>query len=55
MEDLLIDRDLWDVIDVNVSRPTDPTIAAQYDILDHKAKGIIRLWLAESILINVHE
>ena len=55
MEDLLIDRDLWDAIDENKLRPTYPTLAAQYDVIDRKAKGLIRLCLAESIMINVHE
>lgn len=55
MEDLLIDRDLWDAVDENKSRPADPTLAAQYDVMDRKAKGLIRLCLADSILINVHE
>ena len=55
MEDLLIDRDLWDAVDENKFRPTDLTLAAQYDVTDRKAKGLIRLCLAYSILINVHE
>lgn len=55
MEDLLFDRDLWDAIDENKLRPTDLTLAAQYDVIDRKAKGLIRLCLAELILINVHE
>ena len=55
MEDLLIDRDTWDAIDENKLRPTDTTLAAQYDVTDRKAKGLIRLCLADSILINVHE
>ena len=55
MEDLLIDRDLWDAVDANVQRPSDPTTAAQYDVMDRKAKGLIRLCLADSVLINVHE
>ena len=55
MEDLLIDRDLWDAVDANVQRPSDPTAAAQYDVMDRKAKGLIRLCLADSVLINVHE
>ena len=29
MEDLLIDRDLWDVVDENVSRRTNPSQATQ--------------------------
>ena len=55
MEDLLIDGDLWDVIDENKLRPTNLTLATQYDVTNRKAKGLIRLCLADSILINVHE
>ena len=55
MEDLLIDQDLWDAIDEKKLRPKDPTLAAQYDVTDKKDKGLIRLCLADSILINVHE
>ena len=55
MKDLLIDRDLWDAIDENKLRPTDLTLAAQYDVIDRKDKVLIRLCLADSIFINVHE
>ena len=55
MEDLLIDRDLWDAVDENKFRPTDPTLAAQYAVTNRKAKGLIRRCLADLILINVHE
>ena len=55
MEDLLSDRNLWDAIDEKKLRPTDPTLAAQYDVTDRKAKGFIILCLVELILINVHE
>lgn len=55
MEDLLEDRDMWDSIDVNVSRPSDPFGATQYDVMDTKAKGLIKLYLADFFLINVHE
>ena len=55
MEDLLIDQDLMDAIDEDKLRPTDLTLAAQYDVIDRKAKGLIKLCLADSILINVHE
>ena len=54
MEDLLIDWDLWDVIDENKQRPTDLTLVTQYDVIDRKAKGLVRLCLIDSILINVH-
>ncbi|GLJ33477.1 hypothetical protein SUGI_0673520 [Cryptomeria japonica] len=55
MEDLLIDRYLWDVVDANVQRPSYPIATTQYDVMDQKAKGLIRLFLADSVLINVHE
>ena len=35
--------------------PMDPTLATNYDIMDRKAKGLIRLCLVDSILINVRE
>ena len=41
MEDLLIDQDLWDAVDSNVSRPTDPIMVAHYDVVDKKAKVLI--------------
>ena len=47
MEDLLNDQDLWDAIDENKLRPADLTLAAQYDVTDRKAKGLIRLCLAD--------
>ena len=37
------------------SHPIDPTLAAQYDVTVKMAKGLIRLCLTDSILINVHE
>ncbi|KAH9326861.1 hypothetical protein KI387_007039, partial [Taxus chinensis] len=55
MEDLLVDRDLWDAVDEKVHRPMDPILATQYDVMNRKAKGLIRLCLSNSILINVHE
>lgn len=55
MEDQLIDQDLWDAVDANVQRPSDPIAMAQYDFMDRKAKGLIRLCLADFVLINIHE
>ena len=55
MEDILIDQDLWDAVDENKFRPINLTLATQYDVTDIKAKGLIRLCLADSILINVYE
>jgi len=55
MEDLLIDRDLCDAIDEKKLRSIDLTLATEYDVRDKKAKSLIRLCLANSILINIHE
>jgi len=30
-------------------------LATAYDVMDHKAKGLIKLCLTNSVLINVHE
>lgn len=52
MEDMLMDRDIWDAI----SR-TKPQTTAQ-DVLgtmDQKSKDLTILYLADSILLNVHE
>lgn len=52
MEDMLIDQDLWDTI-----FGTKPQTIGQYvwDMIDKKYKGLIRFYLADSILLNVHE
>ena len=55
MEDILVDKDLWDTSDEKKLRPTCLTLAAMYDVRDKKAKSLIRLCLVDSILINVHE
>lgn len=52
---LKIDQDLWDAVDENVQRPIDLALATKYDVMDRKAKCLIRLYLADSILINFHE
>jgi hypothetical protein len=46
MEDMLVDRDLWDA----VSSSTKPQTTSQedWDKVDRKAKGLIRLCLADS-------
>lgn len=52
MEDMIIDRDLWET--VSSLKPT--TMAqANWDLKDQKAKGLIRLSLVDSVLLNVHE
>lgn len=55
MEDLLIDQDLWDVVDEKKVRPIDPTSIIEYNVRNKKAKSLIKLCLADSILINIHE
>ena len=53
MEDFLEDRDLWEVTSIDV-RPT-KIPQENWDLKDQKAKGIIRLYLADSILLNVFD
>ena len=51
MEDMLEDHDLWEVTS---SATRLETIAqADWDIKDHKAKGLIRLCLIDAVLLNV--
>lgn len=54
MEDLLEDRDLGEAVS-HAAKPT--TISqADWDLKDRKAKGLIRLYLADLVLLNVlHE
>jgi len=52
MEDLLVDQELWTV--VSSTKPSE-TSQDEWDVMDQKAKGLIRLCLADSILLNVHE
>ena len=51
MEDMLIDRDLWEAASLAVR----PAIMSRvdWDFKDQKAKGLIRLYLADSLLLNV--
>lgn len=49
MEDLLIDQDMWDVFDANILRPLDPTATSQYDVMDRKVEGLIKLCLGETL------
>jgi hypothetical protein len=53
MEDLLVDRDQWIMVDTC----TAPTVTSKDDWkkLDRKAKSTIRLCLYDSILLNVSE
>lgn len=55
MKDMLIDQDLWDSTDANLSRLSNPIVVAQYYVMDHKVKGLIWLCLTNFILNNVHE
>lgn len=51
MEDMLEDHDLWEVTS-STTRPE--TIAKEdWDIKDRKAKGLIRLYLTDAVLLNV--
>ena len=51
MEDMLEDHDLWEAI-LHAAKPT--TISqVDWDLKDRKAKGLIRLCLADSVLLNV--
>ena len=51
IEDMLEDRDLWEV----ASLPVRLAVMSQAvgDLKDQKAKGLIRLCLADSVLLNV--
>lgn len=51
MEDLLVDHDLWIV--VSGMKPTGMK-QEDWDLTDRKSKGLIRLFLADSVLLNVH-
>jgi len=52
IEDMLVDRDLWE--SVNGTKLAVMSQANWY-LKDRKAKGLIRLSLVDSILLNVHE
>lgn len=51
MDNLLEDFDLWEVTSLDV-RPIKIS-QADLDLRDQKAKGLIRLFLGDSILLNV--
>jgi hypothetical protein len=53
MEDLLVDRDQWIVVDPGTA-PTG-TSADDWKKMDRKAKSTIRLCLSDSVLLNVLE
>lgn len=52
VEDLLVDRDLWVV--VSGQKPSGMK-QEDWDLVDRKATGPIRLCLADSVLLNIHE
>jgi hypothetical protein len=52
MEDLLVDHDLWRL--VIGSKPTGMK-QEDWDLANRKSNGIIRLYLENSVLLNVHE
>ena len=51
MEDMLEDRDLWEAV-LHLLKPTKIS-QADWDLKDRKARGLIRLCLADSVLLNV--
>lgn len=52
VEDLLVDRDLW----ITVARAKPSGMKQEdWDLADRKAKGLIRLYLAYSVMLNVYE
>ena len=53
MEDLLVDRDQWIMVDLGTA-PTG-TSADDWKKLDRKVKSTIRLCLSDSVLLNVSE
>jgi hypothetical protein len=53
MEDLLVDRDQWIMVDPGTA-PTG-TSADDWKKMDRKAKSTIRLCLSDSVLLNVSE
>lgn len=53
MEDLLVDRDLWGAV-IATAKPSGMR-QEDWDLGDRKARGLIRLCLADSVLLNVHE
>lgn len=51
-KDMLVDQDLWIIVSSN--KP--PSVKQEdWDLADRKTRGLIRLSLADSILLNVHE
>ena len=53
MEDLLVDRDQWIVVDLGTA-PTGNS-ADDYKKMDRKKKSTIQLCLSDSVLLNVSE
>ena len=51
MEDFLEDHDLWEVTSLDVRSST--ISQADWDLKDQKVKGLIRLYLADLVLLNV--
>lgn len=52
IEDLLVDRDLW--VALFGSKPSGMK-EEYWDLTDRKAKGLIRLYLTNSVLLNFHK
>lgn len=53
MEDLLEDFDLWEVASLDMK--TTMISQEDWELKDQKAKGLIRLCLADLVLLNVHD
>ena len=52
VEDLLVDQGLWSV--VSGIKPSGMK-QEDWELMDQKARGLIRLSLVDSVLFNVHE
>ena len=51
MEDLLVDKEQWAVVDP--STKPNATMTEDWEKLDRKARSMIRLYLLNSVLMNV--
>ena len=51
MEDLLVDKEQWAVMDLG-TKPT-TTLTKYWEKLDRKVRSMIRLHLSDSVLLNV--
>ena len=51
MEDLLVDKEKWVVVDLGIKPPS--MLLEDWDKLDRKATSMIRLCLSDSVMLNV--